>query len=734
MSEIENIKRQLDTETDPTAIFDLLLNITWQSAYKDLEDMHFYLKKVSALLPEVEIIAPNAPYQFLLLESFIMAKHDQFLEALPMAQEALTWFSASEDHKGHILSLRVIGLIHALLGQLDKALESNKEGLRLIQNHQVVLFEEDAIPMEFAFLNNIASIYSYLERHVEALHHFTEALSYVDKTPNSAHVLVLSNIGLTHIELGKNQEALSNAMAALEILDSVSLGSYYYSLCYSCVGMAYKGLKNYEMAMENLLKSLEYSQKSGLKYITIDTNIQIGKLLISQERYQEAFSFVTRSLQLGEELNAMDLLRESHMLAATCYEKSEDYRLATKHLKAYMAIHKEIISKELEDQLNQYTTAFKIEEAKKDAEIHKLINVELKQKNEEIQSKARELEESHRNITILSQIGHEITSSLDIECILNTIYENLRKLMNVNILGIGVYDSSTHLLDYKMFIEASKRIPNFVSSMDDSKGFAATCIQTRMPVVENNLRESGRELVPLSRRTKSRKPPNSLIYYPLTISEEIIGVLTVQSYDTDAYSPRDLESMKILASYIAIALNNSQQSEALKNAINELEISSTTDPLTELYNRRYMLRKIDLEKERFKRSTKPFSIIITDIDHFKDINDTFGHDCGDFVLKELAALMRNLLRKVDFIARWGGEEFLILLTETDATEAFTMAERLRQQIEGHTFVFRENQVRVTMTFGISEYQDEPTMEDAFKRADRALYLGKNNGRNQSNIS
>lgn len=730
MSEIERFKKQLEIESDATTIFDLLIKLTWQSAYKDLNDMHTYFSEAKKHLPLIEASSPKSPYQFMLLESFIMAKHDQALEALPLAKMALTWFKESKDSEGHILSLRVVGLINALLGRLDKALEANKEGLSLIRSHQIQLFEEDCIPMAFVFLNNIASIYSYLERHKEALQHFQEALEYVKDSPNSAHVLVMSNIGMTQIELGQSQEALTTGFTALKILETVPLGPYYYSLCYNCIGMTYKSLGKFQEAMDYLLKSLTYSKKSGLKYITTDTHIQIGKLLLSQERYQEAFPYIEQSLKLGKELNANELLRESHMLAATCYEQFEDYKSATEQLKLYLSINKEVLSKELEDHLNQYTTAFKIDEAKKDAEIHKLINVELKQKNEEIQSKAMELEESHRNITILSQIGQEITSSLDVECVLNTIYENIRKLMKVNILGIGVFNSDTMVIDYKMFIEESIRLPNFSANIDAFNGVAATCIRTKQPIIENDFQTCGRVRIPLYGRQTNGKEPNSLIYYPLSIGDSIIGVLTVQSYDTNAYSERDVETIKILASYIAIALNNSQQSEALKLAIDELEISSTTDPLTELYNRRYMLRKIDLERERFKRSTKPFSIIITDIDHFKEINDTYGHDCGDYVLKELAILMKNLLRKVDFIARWGGEEFLMLLTETDVSEALIMAERLRNQIASHTFFFHEHALKVTMTFGISEYQDEPTMEDAFKRADRGLYQGKNNGRNQ----
>lgn len=734
MGEIERIKAALTTESDPTSSFKLLIQLTWELASKELEAMHTAFSEASLLVEQVSQILPSAPYQIMLLRAFIMAKHDQATEALPIAEEALHWFVSQENYKGQVLSLRVIGLIYSLLGCLDKAMQANKDGLELMAFHRIQLYEEERTPLEFVFLNNIGSIYSFLGRHEEALSHLLEALDYVKDTLCSSYVFILCNISLTYMELGKNDEALAYSQKALAQLSQTALGPYYYHLCYHGIGMAYKGLSQYDEAMSYLLKGLQSGKDSGIKFVLIDSYLQIGKTLVEHNKIEEAFPYALQALEVATEINANELLREAHMLAATCFEKLGDYPSATKHLKEYLNVNKQVVSKELEEQLNQYSMAFKIEEAKKDAEIHKLINVELKQKNEEIELKAKELEESHRNIAILSRIGQEITSSLEIDEVLNTLYENLRTLMKVNVLGIGVYEEDTNIVDYKMFIEESVRLPVFKANLDEYNGYSATCIKTREAIIENDVENASHPIIPLFGKKPGNRTPNSLIYYPLMLRDKIIGVITIQSYDKNAYNEQDIEAFKILATYIAIALNNSQQSEALKIAISELEISSTTDPLTELYNRRYMLGRIDIEREHFRRSTQPFSIIITDIDHFKDINDTYGHDCGDFVLKELAVLMKNLLRKIDYIARWGGEEFLILLTETDAKEAFLMAERLRKQIESHTFVFKEHRVNVTMTFGISEYQDEPTMEDAFKRADRALYQGKNNGRNQSTVS
>ena len=184
-------------------------------------------------------------------------------------------------------------------------------------------------------------------------------------------------------------------------------------------------------------------------------------------------------------------------------------------------------------------------------------------------------------------------------------------------------------------------------------------------------------------------------------------------------------------------LNGIKMQEELEASKAELEEMNrrlydraTKDVLTSLYNRRKMTDLIEYEYDRALRNRLPFSIIITDIDHFKKVNDTYGHDCGDEVLKEIAQTLMSLIRKQDQVGRWGGEEFLLLLPETDTKGALTLAEKIRSEIEQSSYHCSKTELKLTMTFGISSFSDEKTDKTVIKEADLALYDGKNNGRNR----
>lgn len=174
--------------------------------------------------------------------------------------------------------------------------------------------------------------------------------------------------------------------------------------------------------------------------------------------------------------------------------------------------------------------------------------------------------------------------------------------------------------------------------------------------------------------------------------------------------------------------------ELLLEANKKLELLATIDDLTHLINRRNMIQQIEYEMIRFLRSSRPFSLVLGDIDDFKQFNDRYGHDCGDFLLVQLADLMKTTLRMQDVISRWGGEEFLILLPETSLEEGQIAAERLRKKIEEAAFRYRGNDLSVTMTFGVCTYHHGIEIDPCIRQADRALYQGKQDGKNQVRIA
>ena len=175
----------------------------------------------------------------------------------------------------------------------------------------------------------------------------------------------------------------------------------------------------------------------------------------------------------------------------------------------------------------------------------------------------------------------------------------------------------------------------------------------------------------------------------------------------------------------------SQAHEALIEKNRELHQLSITDGLTDLHNRKHLMDLFDMEMARARRYRIPFSVLIADIDYFKKINDTYGHLAGDSVLRRIADTLRHTVRECDHVGRYGGEEFLIILPNSDAAGAMKMAQRIRGQISQLSFYNDGNEISMTISVGVAQcHNDEDSVEAILGRADSALYQAKAGGRNQ----
>jgi diguanylate cyclase (GGDEF)-like protein len=191
-----------------------------------------------------------------------------------------------------------------------------------------------------------------------------------------------------------------------------------------------------------------------------------------------------------------------------------------------------------------------------------------------------------------------------------------------------------------------------------------------------------------------------------------------------------VEGLNMLVPFSALGVMSIYFRFASLDVERRMEALAMTDALTTLPNRRRMREMLDEERVRFTRSRRSFGLIIGDIDGFKHINDHAGHDCGDHVLRELAQVLRQVLRAQDVVARWGGEEFLFLLPDTDLTGAAVVAEKLRGAVERAELRFADKPMPVTMTFGVAAFVPDATIEECIRQADQAMYSGKEQGKNR----
>jgi diguanylate cyclase (GGDEF)-like protein len=164
---------------------------------------------------------------------------------------------------------------------------------------------------------------------------------------------------------------------------------------------------------------------------------------------------------------------------------------------------------------------------------------------------------------------------------------------------------------------------------------------------------------------------------------------------------------------------------------NEIKMLSIRDGLTGVFNHAYAVKEVDSEIERAKRYNVNFSLILLDVDNFKEVNDSYGHLAGDFVLKSMAHFIEKTLRTIDIVGRYGGEEFIIILPQTDLENAYIAGERLRQAVALETFSHNDNVIQLTISLGVATYRDGKNTQGLIKIADDNLYRAKNGGKNKT---
>jgi len=209
-----------------------------------------------------------------------------------------------------------------------------------------------------------------------------------------------------------------------------------------------------------------------------------------------------------------------------------------------------------------------------------------------------------------------------------------------------------------------------------------------------------------------------------------IGAVYVDhTMQSGCFNQRTLHLLEGLSHQVAATIRTAQLHEAVMRE-EELYRAATTDALTRIPNRRRLFERAADELSFAARHGIPLSVVMVDIDYFKQINDTFGHQAGDYVLMTLAGMIFEAKRQEDLICRYGGEEFLAMLRGTNAADALSFCERLRQETEDREFGFGDTTIRVTVSMGIAEFRASDSLESLVERADKALYVAKNTGRNR----
>lgn len=221
---------------------------------------------------------------------------------------------------------------------------------------------------------------------------------------------------------------------------------------------------------------------------------------------------------------------------------------------------------------------------------------------------------------------------------------------------------------------------------------------------------------------------NEFLIMPLRAKGKINGLIVADNFYTQKpISTEDIRIFSLLAGHASLAIENSRLYEMTVE-------KSHTDSLTNLWNHGYFQEKLNKEIILTQKANQPLSLMMVDIDHFKELNDTYGHQNGDWILKNIAQILHESSRESDYICRYGGEEFAIILCHTDKKESFQIAERLRQKIEEYIFKVPSlpQDLRLTVSIGLASFpEDTQTKEELIANADKSMYIAKFSGRNKT---
>jgi len=484
--------------------------------------------------------------------------------------------------------------------------------------------------------------------------------------------------------------------------------------------------------IDRLLKSLDTLEEEG----KITKLNQIAELYGKKEP-EKSIKYARQALELAEKYH--NILEKANALSnvGLGYYYLKDYQQSLKYFESNREYLKRLLANPPENveiirlrqllikNANNMGTVNETRQDFKAALNEYLEALAVQEKLNNVREKVRVREIAITSINIAS-----IYSELkDFEKALDFLYKalDLARKSDLKSEMLKIYStlSSVYLAleDYQKaheYIYLSYELRENIFNEERSKQLAE--IQTRY---ESEKKEKENEILKRENEIKEmalwkqRNLRNSLI------ALSVLGLLLALSV-TNRYRLKTRANKELEKANLEVQL----QREALRRAYQKLDVVAREDPLTHLSNRRDMIDKIRLEKNRLERSGKPFVLVMTDIDDFKKFNDNYGHDCGDFILVSISRLIRTQIRKQDWVSRWGGEEFLLLLPETDLEGGRVVSEKIREKVSSTPLQFKGNSLSLTMTFGVSLFNQGMKIDDCLKKADQALYRGKRKGKNR----
>lgn len=613
------------------------------------------------------------------------------VEAMDYHLRAKIFFDENKIIKGQAAACNALLVDFQQMGYTDLALQSGIEGIKFSRK----IFDNEII---VALSINMANVYienknyNEVKKLIENMELYNEDYR-ADYEIEINLVLARCNLGFGNLE-----KAMEHCEISLSIIKQNNFIIGKDNVLGIMGEILYKQGKH-EKAKLYFTEAIEFAGKFKNEYMKKKILVKWAVCNFNINEYSETEKQLLMAIEELEEMDYISLRNKAYYYLSLIYEKKQEYKDAFEILKKYNE-SKEILNK------NAFIWMEKLKERSKLYE-------------------ARKYKDLYKKIERISNLGKKITTNLEFEKCINIIYGEIKELLPVDIFGVALYNEDKKYLDYKIFLKNKKK--EFIMKLEEGKSLDAYCLYKRKDILINDITKEYSKYMYKWEIDLKILDTNSIIYIPMIINNEVVGIINIQNYKKGAYSPRDLNELKILAPYIAIALQNSKLFSKIKYLANY-------DMLTEVFNRNKILSMAEKCIELKNKAETKISIAMIDLDCFKNINDTYGHIAGDISLKQVAKTIKENLTSYDFVGRYGGEEFLILFHNKGKSEAYEICELIRKTLEEYEIIIDNNKViKVTISIGVFEIEGNINLLNSIKKADEALYEAKRLGRNRGVI-
>ncbi|TAN43153.1 MAG: sensor domain-containing diguanylate cyclase [Nitrospirae bacterium] len=335
-----------------------------------------------------------------------------------------------------------------------------------------------------------------------------------------------------------------------------------------------------------------------------------------------------------------------------------------------------------------------------------------------------QLDNMKKELSFFDTVSKTMTSSLDLGDIISGIMKNAKQLIRVDQWSVFLVDAATgDLVMEKTSVKKDEKATRKKIRLKKGEGISGWVAQEGIPIILPDVSKDKRFNTGAGKGSSLKA--QSLMCVPILSKGTILGVFEIISRTThQPFTREDLALFQRLVDRATIAIE-------MTTVYQKMAELSITDDLTKLFNTRYLNRTLEIELTRSKRHQTSLSLIFMDVDHFKTTNDTYGHLVGSKLLVEIGQLLIKSLRTIDIVARYGGDEFVIVLPQTAPAAAIQIAERIRRSIELNVFLKKDGySLRLTASFGVASYPESAkTKEDLLRLADEAMYRVKTQTRN-----